>query len=113
MKIEIEKPKNQYALVVYLLLIHYTSGVTMVDAMKYFFHKFQSRLLELEDERGDKLKITRLPVTKKNRFGHHHTFTRYKSNASKVYLARLIKKLNKLGFAESLPSNEKSQSKAA
>lgn len=95
---KIEKPNNQHSLVIWLLLNHYTAGVTMVDAMKVFFHKFQTRLLELEIERADKLKITRLPITKKNRFGHSMTFLRYKSNANRVYLINLLKKLNKHGF---------------
>lgn len=95
----LEKPKNQWALVVWLLTNHYTAGVTMLEAMKVYFHKYQTRLLELEKAgRADKLKITRLPITKKNRFGHQCTFIRYKSNASKYYLANLIKKLNRQGL---------------
>jgi hypothetical protein len=95
---KIESPKNQHALVVWLLLSHYTAGVTMVDAMNFYFHKFQTRLLELEVERAGKLKITRLPITKKNRFGHSCSFLRYKSNANKIYLRNLLKKLNRNGF---------------
>jgi hypothetical protein len=95
---KIENPKNQHSLVIWLLLTHYTTGVTMVDCMKVFFHKFGTRLLELEVMRGKKLKITRLPITKRNRFGHQCTFLRYKSNANPVYLSNLLKKLNKNGF---------------
>lgn len=92
--------KNQYAHVVYLLWENYHQGVTMVDAMKDYFHKFQSRLGELErsNNRKEKLKISRLPVTTTNRFGHTCTYIRYKSNADRVYLYNLITKLNKQGL---------------
>jgi hypothetical protein len=35
-----EKPKNQYAQAVRLLIEHGSMGVTMLDAMKDYFHKF-------------------------------------------------------------------------
>jgi len=44
---KIPKPKNEWALVIYLLIKHHKSGLTMVDAMKVYFHKFQSRLGEI------------------------------------------------------------------
>lgn len=94
---KLESPKNQWALSVRLLIDHYSEGVTMVTAMKYYFHKFQSRLLEVEQNRKDKLKIRRLPITKKNRFGHTCTFLNYKSVANKKYLLNLYSKLNRDG----------------
>lgn len=92
------RPKNQWAHCIHLLIEKGNSGVTMKDAMKDYFHKFQSRLLEVEKGRKDKIKIRRLPVTKKNRFGHSCTFTNYKSLAPTPYLTNLFNKLNKQGI---------------
>lgn len=99
----LDKPKNQYSLCILLLIEYSSTGVTMIDAMKgYLFHKFQSRLGEIErshDSEGNPrsltLKIRRLPITQKNRFGHTMTFTNYKSLAAKSYLMHLYNKLNK------------------
>lgn len=93
-----EQPKNQWSLALWLLLSNYYNGVTMVDAMKLYFHKFGSRLSEIEKGRKDKLKINRLPMTKKNRFGHVMTFTVYKSLANKSYLVNLYNKVNSIGI---------------
>lgn len=94
---KLSKPTNQWSLVVYLLIEKYTQGITMKDAMQVYFHKFQSRLGEVEKSRKDKLKIRRLPITKKNRFGHTCTFLNYKSVANKKYLLNLYEKLNREG----------------
>lgn len=89
--------KNQYALAVYLLWENYYAGVTMADACKDFFHKFTNRLRDVE-KLHPKMKISRLPITKKNRFGHACNFIRFKSNAPRPYLVNLIKLLNKSGL---------------
>lgn len=100
-----QSPKNQYALVIWMLIEHKESGVTMMDAMKYFFHKYQTRQLEIEKSlshsgkpRSFKLKIRRLPMTKKNRFGHTMTYTNYKALCSVAYLRNLLVYLNKNGL---------------
>ena len=98
---KIESPKNQYALVVRLLIDYYQTGVTMADASKHYFHKFGNRLKDVERSRMDKLKIRRLPMTKKNRFGHTCTFLNYKSLAPKAYLINLLAKLNREGIKKS------------
>lgn len=92
------KPQNQWALALRLLIENRTSGMSMKEAMADHFHKFQSRLLELEKGRKDKLKIRRLPMTKKNRFGHNMTYTNYKSLAPLNYLVNLYNKVNKQGI---------------
>lgn len=96
---QLQKPKNQYAQVVYLLIENGNRGVTMVDAMKDFFHKFGTRLLEVEKQHP-KLKIRRLPMTKKNRFGHTTTFLNYKSLSPYPYMVNLVNKLNKEGMPQ-------------
>lgn len=93
----LNKPKNQWAQCLYLLIENGNRGVTMVTAMKDYFHKFGTRLGELEEGRKHKLKIQRLPMTKKNRFGHTCTYTNYKSLAPKKYLINLYNKVNKMG----------------
>jgi len=91
------KINNQYALVVKLLIENKGRGVTMVTAMKDYFHKFGTRLAEIE-KLHPKLKIRRLPVTTKNRFNHVCTYTNYKSLAPMPYLKNLLAYLNKNGL---------------
>jgi len=93
----LEKPKNQYSLCVRLLLEYGNQGVTMLDAMKDHFHKFQSRLGEVE-KLHPKLQVRRLNMTTKNRFGHSCTFKNYKSVAPKPYLIHLYNLLNREGL---------------
>lgn len=95
----LDKPKNQYSLCVRLLLENGSSGVTMVDAMKDYFHKFQTRLLEVE-KAHPKIQVRRLPMTTKNRFGHSCTYTNYKSVAPKPYLLHLYALLNREGLKD-------------
>jgi len=45
----------------------------------------------------EKLKIEKIPITQKNRFGHIMTFTKYRSKANIRYLINLMNKLNKHG----------------
>ena len=103
----LQKPKNCYALALRLLIENKIVGVTMKDAMRDHFHKFQSRLLEVEkslskdgNPRSLKLKIIRLPETRKNRFGHSMTYTRYRATCSINYLINLYNKINKQGLKE-------------
>lgn len=93
----LEKPRNQYSQCVRLLIEYGSTGVTMVDAMKDYFHKFQTRLLEVE-KAHPKIQVRRLPMTTKNRFGHSCTYTNYKSVAPKQYLIHLFNLLNKNGL---------------
>lgn len=93
----LDKPKNQYAQVVLMLIEYSSSGVTMVDCMKDYFHKFQSRLGEVE-KLHPKLQVRRLNMTTKNRFGHSCTYKNYKSVAPKPYLLHLYALLNRQGL---------------
>lgn len=93
---KLENPKNQYALVVRLLIDNHNKGVTMVDASRLYFHKFTNRLRDVE-KLHPKLKIRRLPMTVKNRFGHTCNFLNFKSLAPYPYLCNLLSKLNREG----------------
>ena len=102
---KLQSPKNQYALCIRLLLDHKQTGVTMTHCCNVFFYKFQSRLGEIERSIGSNgkprrlsMKIRRLPVTAKNRFGNAMTYTEYKSLAPVTYLKNLYNKLNKEGL---------------
>lgn len=88
-----------------LFIDNYNKGVTMKDACAILFYKFQTRIGEIERttdsvgvQRSVKLKINRLPMTKKNRFGHPMTFTLYKSLAPMKYLLNLYAYLNVNGL---------------
>lgn len=103
----LDRPKNYWALVVWLLMEYKTQGLTMIDAMRFDkFHKFQTRLLEIEQGREDKLKIRRLWITINGRFGktmgHKQTFYNYKSLASMRYLVNLYNKLNRRGMRKDI-----------
>ena len=89
--------KNQWALSVWFLIQYKSSGFTMKEAMQDYFHKIQTRLGEVEKGRKSDLKLRRLPMTLKNRFGHTCTVTHYKSLAPMPYLKNLFNKLNKQG----------------
>lgn len=93
----LDKPKNQYAQAVLLLMEYGNTGVTMVDAMKDFFHKFQSRLGEVE-KLHPKIQVRRLRMNTKNRFGHPCSYINYKSVAPKPYLIHLFQLLNREGL---------------
>jgi hypothetical protein len=95
----LEKPKNQYSLVVRLLIECGNRGMTMADACKDYFYKFQSRLGEVE-KAHPKIQVRRLPMTTKNRFGHSCTYTNYKSVAPKPYLIHLFNLLNREGLKD-------------
>lgn len=94
---KLDKPKNQYSWVVRLLLEYGNSGVTMLDAVKDHFWKFNTRLGEIE-QLHPKLQIRRINMTTKNRFGHSCTFKNYKSVAPKPYLIHLYNLLNREGL---------------
>ncbi len=90
----LDKPKNQHSLAVRLLIENHSKGVTMLDAIKDSFYKFNTRLAEVEKEHP-KLKIIRLRMTTKNRFGHSCSYFNYKSVAPYQYLIHLYNKLNR------------------
>lgn len=102
---KLSPPRNQYSLCIRLLIDHKQTGVTMKHCCNVLFYKFQTRLGEIERSIGTdgkprrlSLKIRRLPVTKRNRFGNSMTYTEYKSLASISYLKNLYSKLNREGL---------------
>lgn len=102
---KLQSPQNQYALAIRLLIDHKQTGVTMKHCCNVLFYKFQTRLGEIERSIGKdgkprrlSLKIRRLPVTKRNRFGNSMTYTEYKSLAPISYLKNLYSKLNREGL---------------
>jgi len=90
----LQKPKNQHALAIRLLIDYGSKGVTMKDAVKDYFYKFNTRLNEVE-KAHPKLKVRRLRMNAKNRFGHSVSFLNYKSIAPTKYLINLYNVLNK------------------
>jgi hypothetical protein len=103
----LNKPKNTYALAIFLLVENYTQGVTMLDAMSSDrFHKFGTRLGDIDNsistttgkQRKHLLKLIRPRITVKTRFGLNTSCTRYKATCSKKYLISLYNYLNKYGL---------------
>lgn len=93
----LDSPKNQYAQAVRLLIEKNSEGVTMADACKDYFYKFQSRLGEVE-KLHPKIQVRRLNMTTTNRFGHTCTYKNYKSVAPYQYLIHLFNLLNREGL---------------
>lgn len=95
---QLPKPKNQWALAVYLLAENKNTGLTNADATKTdTFYKFQTRVGEVLKGRENDLKIRKLRVKFVNRFTHNGSHTNYKSLANIKYLCNLINKLNREG----------------
>ena len=103
---KLQPPKNNYALVIRLLIENYKTGVTMKTAIADYLYKFNTRLGEIErsisttsgNSRSLKLKVDRVPITVKNRFGHSCTFLNYKPLAEMSYLLNLYDWLNSNKF---------------
>ncbi len=93
-----KEAKNNWALAVAYLINYHNVGLSMKEPCGDMFYKFQSRLLEVEKGRKDKMKIRRLSMTDKNRHKHTMTYTHYKPLCNKKYLINLFLKLNKLGI---------------
>lgn len=93
----LEKPKNQWALSIWLLLENKNEGVTMAKACELYFHKFQSRLLEIEAASPaikETLKIRRVWMQATNRLGSISKFFNYKSLATESELIRIYNAIN-------------------
>ena len=102
---QLSKPNNEWALVVRFLIEYYQTGVTMKECCLEYFHKFQSRLGELErslnsegEPRSINLKIRRLRMPHTTRFETKTTYINYKPLCSLTYLERLYNKLNLNGL---------------
>lgn len=106
---QIPKPKNQWALAVYLLAENKHNGLTVADATRTdTFYKFSNRVNEVIHGREDKIKVRKLRVKFTNRFTHNGSHTNYKSLANIKYLCNLIQKLNREGSkAISYPKYDK------
>jgi len=95
---QIPKPKNQWALAVYLLAENKHTGLTVAGATKSdLFYKFSNRINEVEHGREKDLKLQKLRMKFKNRFNHSGSHINYKSLAHTKYLYNLIEKLNREG----------------
>lgn len=95
----IQKPKNQWALAVYLLAENHRKGLTTGDAVERDkFYKFSNRLLEVEYGRENKLKLIKVRLKFTNRFKHPGSHINYKSLASFAYLRNLVALLNREGI---------------
>jgi hypothetical protein len=95
---QLPKPKNQWALAVYLLAENKNKGVTVADVIKSdLFYKFGNRINEVEKGRDINLKLQKLRMPFVNRFKHNGSHINYKSLANIKYLCNLINKLNREG----------------
>ncbi len=102
---KLSKPTNDYCIVVKLLIDNYDRGVSMKEAAMIRFHKFQTRLLELEKSvskngtsRSVKLKIRRLSMKHTKPWGEKTSYMNYKPLCSKSYLYNLYEVLAKKGL---------------
>lgn len=98
---KIEKPKNDWAKTIYILLLNYMAGVSMAKVLTNHepcFYKFQTRLLEVE-KAHPKLKLIRTPKTYKSKMdGKTRSYTQYTLLSVRPYCVNLYLKLNRQGL---------------
>lgn len=97
----LQKPKNDYAKALYILMDNYMGGVSMAKVLNsydYTFYKFQTRLAEVEREHP-KLKISRTMIPYVSRLdSKKKKFMQYTIISPKPYVSNLYNKLNNEGF---------------
>ena len=97
---KLDKPKNQWAKVVKILLLEYDKGVSMAKVLtKYYreFYKFSTRLCDIERNEKDFM-VSKETKTYKDADGKTSHYTQYNPVNTKKYLKELYIKLNKDGL---------------
>jgi hypothetical protein len=94
---KLEKPVNDYALAVLLLIENYTAGVSPVTYCREYFHKFPWRVRDIK-EKHPKLTYLNNSTTKKKRNGKMATFKTIVPTCPIPYLRNLYLKLNREGL---------------
>ena len=106
----LEKPVNDWAKALNLIILDYTGGTNMIKVLQHspFFWKFQTRVSDLckwHQEFKSKLIKTPIPfhdkISKKDGYYFQYTFT-----GNKQYLINLYQKINKQGLYRSHKSKK-------
>jgi len=102
--ITLDKPRNDWAKCLYILIDSYTAGTNMLSVLNNYernFWKFQSRVSDLLKWHSEfKLAKASIPFESKLT-GKHGWYTQYTPICSKAYLINLYNKINKLGLYRS------------
>lgn len=98
----LEKPKNDWAKCLYILIDSYTGGTCMLKVLQDYdrnFWKFSTRLSDLLKYHSSKLKIskTQIPFTSKLT-QKQGWYTHYCPLGEKAYMINLYNKINKEGL---------------
>lgn len=97
---KLQRPKNDWCRVLYILHDNYMAGVSMAKVLNVLphFYKFQTRLLEIE-KLHPKLKISRTHIPFKNaRLNKSGYFTQYVALCPPKYLVNLYNLINENGL---------------
>lgn len=98
----LDRPTNQWAKALNLIILDFTAGTNMVKVLKHspFFWKFQTRVSDLckwHSELRSKLIKVPVPFTDKIS-GKDGYYFQYTFTGSKAYLINLYNKINKQGL---------------
>lgn len=101
----LEKPSNDWAKALYLIINDYSAGTNMIKVLKQspFFWKFQTRVSDLikwHEEFREKLQ--KIPIKFEDKItGKEGYYFQYTYLGSKAYLINLYNKINKKGLYRS------------
>lgn len=99
--LKLEKPNNDYARAMYILIDSYIAGVSMAKVLNNYapnFYKFQTRLSDIQ-RAHPKLKISKTAIPFKNsKLNKNGYFYQYTPLSPMPYMKNLYNLLNKEGL---------------
>lgn len=106
---KLEKPNNDYARVMHILIDSYIAGVSMAKVLNNYapnFYKFQTRLSDIQ-KAHPKLRISKTSIAFKNdKLNKKGYYFEYKSLSPMPYMKNLYNLLNREGL-KSKPKESK------
>lgn len=99
---KLERPRNDWAKCLYILIDSYTAGTNMLSVLKDYdrnFWKFQTRLSDLLKYHSTNLKISKVPIPFHSKLSDKEGwYTQYTPIGEKSYMINLYNKINKQGL---------------
>lgn len=98
---KLQRPKNDNAKAIYILIQNHIAGVSMAKVLTHYdqtFYKFQTRLLEVE-KIHPKLKVAHTQIPYESKLdGKKKHYTQYTPLSPYPYLVNLYNKINTEGL---------------
>lgn len=99
--LKLEKPNNDYARVMHILIDSYIAGVSMAKVLNNYapnFYKFQTRLSDIQ-KAHPKLKISKTAISfKNNKLNKNGYYFQYTPLSPMPYMKNLYNLLNREGL---------------